>query len=65
MQKLGPTAKLGPAAKIGLVIQLGPVAKLGLVATVSGDTNDVVRKQIPRKGEFIEPEGVVELTVGN
>ena len=39
--------------------------ELGLVATVSGDTNDVVRKQIPRKGEFIEPEGVVELTFGN
>ena len=39
--------------------------QLGLVATVSGDTNDVVRKQIPRKGEFIEPEGVVELTFGN
>ena len=39
--------------------------ELGLVATVSGDTNDIVRKQIPRKGEFIEPEGVVELTFGN
>ncbi len=39
--------------------------ELGLVATVSGNTNDVVRKQIPRKGEFIEPEGVVELTFGN
>ena len=39
--------------------------ELGLVATVSGDTNDVVRKQIPRKGEFIEPEGVVELTFGS
>ena len=39
--------------------------ELGLVVTVSGDTNDVVRKQIPRKGEFIEPEGVVELTFGN
>ena len=34
----------------------------GLVATVSGDTNGVVRKQLPRKGEFLEPEGVVELT---
>ena len=34
----------------------------GLVATVSGDTNGLVRKQLPRKGEFIEPEGVVELT---
>ena len=34
----------------------------GLVATVSGDTNGFVRKQLPRKGEFLEPEGVVELT---
>ena len=34
----------------------------GLVATVNGDTNGIVRKQIPRKGEFIEPEGVIELT---
>ena len=34
----------------------------GLVATVNGDTNGLVRKQLPRKGEFIEPEGVVELT---
>ena len=36
--------------------------KAGLVATVSGDTNGLVRKQLPRKGEFLEPEGVVELT---
>ena len=34
----------------------------GLVATVSGDTSGLVRKQLPRKGEFLEPEGVVELT---
>ena len=34
----------------------------GLVATVNGDTKGIVRKQIPRKGEFIEPEGVIELT---
>ena len=39
--------------------------ELGLVATVSGDTNGVVRKQIPRKGEFLEPESVVELTFGS
>ncbi len=39
--------------------------ELGLVVTVSGDTNGVVRKQIPRKGEFLEPEGVVELTFGS
>ena len=36
--------------------------EFGLVATVNGDTNGIVRKQIPRKGEFIEPEGVIELT---
>ncbi len=34
----------------------------GLLATISGDTSGVVRKQLPRKGEFLEPEGVVELT---
>ena len=36
--------------------------EVGLVANVSGDTNGIVRKQLPRKGEFLEPEGVVELT---
>ena len=36
--------------------------EFGLVATINGDTNGIVRKQIPRKGEFIEPEGVIELT---
>ena len=39
--------------------------ELNLVVTVNGETNGVVRKQIPRKGEFLEPEGVVELTFGN
>ena len=39
--------------------------ELNLIATVDGDTGGVVRKQIPRKGEFIEPDGVVELTFGN
>ncbi len=34
----------------------------GLVATVIGDTNGFVRKQLPRKGEFLDPEGIVELT---
>ncbi len=34
----------------------------GLVAIISGDTNGLVRKQMPRKGEFLEPDGVVELT---
>ena len=39
--------------------------ELGLVATVVGDTNGKVRKQIPRKGEFVEPGQVVELTFGD
>ena len=39
--------------------------ELGLVVTVNGETNGIVRKQIPRKGEFLEPEGVVELTFGS
>ena len=51
----------------GLVYEdaINILEELGLVATVTGDTNGVVRKQIPRKGEFIEPEGVVELTFGS
>ena len=38
------------------------IEEIGLVPVVSGDTNGIVRKQLPRKGEFLEPEGVVELT---
>ena len=51
----------------GLVYEdaINILEELGLVATVTGDTNGVVRKQIPRKGEFLEPEGVVELTFGS
>jgi len=30
-----------------------------------GDTNGKVRKQIPRRGEFVEPGQVVELTFGD
>ena len=48
----------------GLTYQdaIDKLEEVGLVATISGDTNGVVRKQLPRKGEFLEPEGVVELT---
>ena len=48
----------------GLTYQdaIDKLEEVGLVANVSGDTNGIVRKQLPRKGEFIEPEGVVELT---
>ncbi len=48
----------------GLTYQdaVNKLEEAGLVATISGDTNGIVRKQLPRKGEFLEPEGVVELT---
>ena len=48
----------------GLTYQdaIDKLEEAGLVATISGDTNGVVRKQLTRKGEFLEPEGVVELT---
>mgnify|MGYP001245039374 FL=1 len=40
--------------------------ELNLVATVvGGDTSGKVRQQIPRKGEFVEPGQVVELTFGD
>ena len=38
--------------------------ELGLVVTISGDTNGTVRKQLPRKGELLEPGEVVDLTFG-
>ena len=48
----------------GLTYQdaIDKLEEAGLVATISGDTSGVVRKHLPRKGEFLEPEGVVELT---
>ena len=48
----------------GLTYQdaINKLEEAGLVATISGDTSGIVRKQLPRKGEFLEPEGVVELT---
>ncbi len=39
--------------------------ELNLVATVVGDTSGKVRKQIPRKDEFVEPGQVIELTFGD
>ena len=49
----------------GLTYQdaINKLEEVGLVATISGDTSGIVRKQLPRKGEFLEPEGVVELTI--
>ena len=48
----------------GLTYQdaIDKLEEAGLVATINGNTNGIVRKQLPRKGEFLEPEGVVELT---
>ncbi len=40
----------------GLTYQdaINKLEEVGLVATISGDTNGIVRKQLPRKGEFLE-----------
>ena len=36
--------------------------EVGLLAAVSGDTNGRIVKQIPRKGEFADPQTPIELT---
>ena len=41
---------------------LNLLEQAGLVATVSGDTNGRIVKQIPRGGELTDPESPVELT---
>jgi len=41
---------------------LDRLEEAGLVATVSGDTNGRIVKQIPRGGELTDPESPVELT---
>ena len=62
---LGIKIEVPEVEGLGYEDALKILEELGLVATVTGDTNEVVRKQIPRKGEFLEPEGVVELTFGS
>ena len=39
--------------------------EIDLIPTIVGDTSGKVRMQIPRKGEFVEPGQVVELTFGD
>ena len=62
---LGIKIEVPEVEGLGYEDAINILEELGLVATVSGDTNGVVRKQIPRKGEFLEPEGVVELIFGS
>ena len=62
---LGIKIEVPEVEGLGYEDAISILEELGLVATVSGDTNGIVRKQIPRKGEFLEPEGVVELTFEN
>ena len=62
---LGIKIEVPEVEGLGYEDAISVLEELGLVATVSGDTNGIVRKQIPRKGEFLEPEGVVELTFGS
>ena len=62
---LGIKIEVPEVEGLGYEDAISILEELGLVATVNGDTNGIVRKQIPRKGEFLEPEGVVELTFGS
>ena len=62
---LGIKIEIPEVEGLGYEDAINILEELGLVVTISGDTNGVVRKQIPRKGEFLEPEGVVELTFGS
>ena len=62
---LGIKIEVPEVEGLGYEDAINILEELGLVVTVSGDTNGIVRKQIPRKGEFLEPEGVVELTFEN
>ena len=62
---LGIKIEVPEVEGLGYEDAINILEELGLVVTVSGDTNGVVRKQMPRKGEFLEPEGVVELTFGS
>jgi len=62
---LGIKIEVPEVEGLGYEDAINILEELGLVVTVSGDTNGIVRKQIPRKGEFLEPEGVVELTFGS
>ena len=39
--------------------------EIGLLPSASGDTGGRVSEQNPREGEFIDPEGFVELSFGN
>ena len=62
---LGIKIEVPEVVGLGYEDAINILEELGLVVTVSGDTSGIVRKQIPRKGEFLEPEGVVELTFGS
>ena len=62
---LGIKIEVPEVEGLGYEDAINILEELGLVVIVSGDTNGIVRKQIPRKGEFLEPEGVVELTFGS
>ena len=52
---------------IGLTYQEASniLQEIGLLPSASGDTGGRVSEQNPREGEFIDPEGFVELSFGN
>ena len=59
---LGIKVEVPEVEGLGYQEALDILEKAGLVATVSGDTNGKIVKQIPRGGELADPETPIELT---
>ena len=59
---LGIKVEVPEVEGLGYQEALDILEKAGLVATISGDTNGKIVKQIPRGGELADPETPIELT---
>ena len=59
---LGIKVEVPEVEGLGYQEALDILEKAGLVATISGDTNGKIVKQIPRGGELSDPETPIELT---
>ena len=59
---LGVKVEVPEVEGLGYQEALDILEKAGLVATISGDTNGKIVKQIPRGGELADPETPIELT---
>ena len=59
---LGIKVEVPEVEGLGYQEALDILEEAGLVATISGDTNGKIVKQIPRGGELADPETPIELT---